>query len=394
MSLPVAAPRIGRCAAGAALLLLVLLHSSPGRADDQSDPYTITVKVDATADNAVDARRIARLEGQRQALVKVIEQLSGSTNVTLPKLDDNAITDMVNSFAVANEHMSAVRYLADYTFHFHPAKVRHLMQDAGIALAGSAGSGSSQAGNAAAESGPSGGPDVIVPVFQDGATAVLWDDPNPWRDAWARLPAGSGGVGLTVPLGGVRDLTAIDAVQAVAGKPDALNAIAAQNGGGDTIVALATAEREGGQLSGLAVTIKRYRQGLLSGTQSLNFAVKPGESENDLMAQAVNGTAAAIEAGAGTAGGAVASGPPASLTATVPITGLDEWIEVRTRLAAVPSVRKVDLLSLNRQEARIVITYAGTPEQLKLSLASSNLDLGGGDPTWQVTPIDVASPIQ
>ena len=64
----------------------------------------------------------------------------------------------------------------------------------------------------------------------------------------------------------------------------------------------------------------------------------------------------------------------------------------RDRLAQVPTVRKIDLLSLNRQQARIEITYSGTSDQLKSSLADADLDLGGGDPTWQVRPSDAARP--
>jgi hypothetical protein len=398
MSLPpapsVAEARIGRLVAGALmLLLLALLHAAPARADAQPDPYTATVKVDATAANAVDARRMARLNGQRQALAEVVEGLSGAPDVQLPKLDDNAISNMVDNFEVANEHMSTVRYLADYTFHFHPAKVRQLMQDAGVAAAGGA-AGNGQPGNTpaegAAESRSAGELAVVLPVFQDGGTAVLWDDPNPWRDAWTQRAPGSGAVQLTVPLGGVGDATAIDAVQAVSGEPNALTAITDRNGGGDAIVALATAAGQHEKLAELAVTVKRYHQGRLAGSQTVNFSINPGENQGDFMRRAVDSTAAAIEDGAN--GGAGESGPTANLTATVPLTGLGDWIDVRTRLASVPSVRRVDLLSLSRQEARIQITYAGTPDDLKSSLAGSNLDLGGSDPIWQVKPASAASP--
>jgi hypothetical protein len=408
MSLPLkpasAGARRGWCAAGAALLLLVVLvRVSPARADDQPDPYTATVKVDATAANAVDARRLARLDGERRALARVVGQLAGSQDVTLPKLSDDQVSDMVDNFEVANEHNSAVRYLADYTFHFHPARVRRMMQAAGIAMAGEAPSavpagGSAPAENADSTGAPAGGaaaaeagrgPAVVLPVFEDGTTAILWDDPNPWRDAWAQRPPGSGPTRLVVPLGGVSDLTVIDAQQALAGKPDALGKIAADNGGGDAIVVLATTERRGDQLEGLEVTVKRYRHGRLDGTQSESFGVNPGEAEDAFIARAVTGTAAAIETGANEV--AAPNGPPASLTATVPINGLGEWIQVRNRLAGVPTVRRVELLSLSRREARIEITYSGTPDQLKSSLAGANLALAGSDPAWRVMPADAAS---
>jgi hypothetical protein len=395
----VARDRIGRVVAVALMLLAVPIVTLPAAADEQPDPYTVTVKVDATATNAVEARRMARVDGHRQALAKVVAQLAGSSEFQLPQLSDRAITDMVDSFEVANEHVSAVRYLADYTFHFRRARVRRLMQEAHIAIGGDARAGNAEAGNAetgnaaagaAAKKGSGGKPDVLLPVFKDGAAVVLWDDPNPWRDAWAQRPERPGLARLTVPLGDAATLAVIDASQAIAGKAEALGRIAADNGGGDAIVALATAERRGDELADLAVTVKRYRQGQPAETEAQTFSRNPGESEADFIRRTVDGTAAAIartptEVAAG-------SGAPATLTATVPISGLAEWVAVRDRLAAVPTVRRIDLLSLNRQQARIAIIYSGTPEQLKSSLADADLDLGGEGPTWRVRPSDAARP--
>jgi hypothetical protein len=268
------------------------------------------------------------------------------------------------------------------------------MQQAGIAMAGTVPEGGSPSGKAPAanlpENGTAATAAVVLPVYEDGPLPVLWDDPNPWRDAWAERPAGAGPVRLTVPLGGIDDLAAIDAPQAVAGKPAALSAIAAHYGGGPVIVALAAAQRQDGRLTGCAVTVKHYRQGELAGSQSETFSVNPGESEGDFMTRAAAGTAAAIESGANEV--AAGNGPLTSLRAIVPITGLDEWVEVRDRLAGVPTVRSVALLSLSREEARIEITYAGTSDQLRSSLADADLALSGSDPTWQVRPVDAAPP--
>src|SRR5438270_7114023 len=114
-----------------ALLLLgaVAMGAGPAPAQDADEAYSATVKVDATADSAAAARETARIDGQRRALAAVIERLSGASEPAKPpKLDDKAITDMVASFEVANEHMSSVRYVADFTFHFRPSKVRRLVR--------------------------------------------------------------------------------------------------------------------------------------------------------------------------------------------------------------------------------------------------------------------------
>ena len=386
--------RAGRRAIGAGLLLgAMLIGLAPGWADEPNPaptnlaarpdnpampgnpastpahPYSATVKVDATADTAVAARTQARLEGQRRALSKVVANLSGSTDMSkLPKLSDQAITDMVKNFEVANEKMSAVRYLADYTFNFRAAKIRQLMRSAGIAIAQ-----------------PPGKPVIVVPVFADGGKDVLWDDPNPWRAAWAQLPATSGPTKLSLPLGGLADVSAIDAKQARDGDPQALTQIAQGNGGDEALVAIATAQRQAGELTGLDISLKRYRAGQLVNSQSTTIAANPGESPDAFMQRAAAAAAEDIEHGA----------PPsvvkvASLDAVVPLASLGDWVEMQQRLAAVPAIRRIELLSLNRQRAKIEIKYVGSPDQLKSSLAEADLDLDGADPEWRLSPSSAA----
>jgi hypothetical protein len=393
-----------------ALLLLgaVAMRAGPAPAQESDEAYSATVKVDATADGAAAAREMARIDGQRRALIAVIERLSGALeHATPPKLDDKTITDMVASFEVANEHMSAVRYVADYTFHFRPAKVRRLVRVAETPPAESGGKSPSDknpvdknpgdsSGNSPTEGGGKASAEsgnraiVILPVYQDGSNLVLWDDPNAWRVAWSQRPAGSGSGRLVLPLGDAGDLAAIDADKAGSGKPEALTAIAQRNSGSEAVVALATARRQDNKLAGLDVTVKRYRYGRLVDTQASSFEADPAESEADLLKRAAVSTAAEIETGAKLSA-AARTDQPASLAVTVPITSLGDWVQVRNRLASVSSIRKIDLLSLSRQEARIEVKYVGGQDQLKSSLAEVSLDLDGGDPIWRIRSSGAAS---
>src|SRR6516165_3040436 len=208
----IAGTRLSRpCTYGALLLFAVVMLVGFARAEDSDATYSATVKVDATADSTAAARELARIDGQRRALTALIDRLSGSPETAkLPKLDDKAITDLVDSFEVANERMSAVHYVADYTFHFRPSKIRRLVRVADSAVPDSG-------GKTTAESGAktSGDADirsiVVLPVYNDGASLVLWDDPNEWRSAWAQRSPGSGPTRLTLPLGDAKDLALIDA---------------------------------------------------------------------------------------------------------------------------------------------------------------------------------------
>jgi Uncharacterized protein conserved in bacteria (DUF2066) len=367
-----------------ALWLGIISGARFALAEEQSPDFSATVRVDATADSAAAARDLARIDGQRKALTVVIDHLSGSPDTAkLPKLDDKAITNMVESFEVANERMSAVHYIADYTFHFRPSKVRrlvHVVDNASAETSSNKPSSEAASKPAVSESVPK--PIVVLPIYQDGGRIVLWDDPNPWREAWGQRSAEpSGAVRLTIPLGDAGDLAAIDADRATEGKPEALTAIAQRNGGGDTVVAVATARREGDHISGLELSIKRYRSGHLADTQSTTLDAHSDESEGDFLKRVADAAASEIFA---KRNANLHTDQQGTLSAAVPISSLGDWVQVRDRLASVPTVRKVDLLSLTRQEARIQLRYVGSPDQLRSSLGEVDLDLGGGDPVWRL----------
>ena len=377
--------RAVRCQLSSLLLLFsVMMQTGLALAEDHSEGFSATVRVDATADSAAAARELARVDGQRRALALVIDRLSGSTDSSKrPKLDDKTVTDMVESFEVANERMSAVHYLADYTFHFRPSKVRRLVRSADDAPTDA----NSRPGIVEGD----GKPLVVLPVYKDSAMTVLWDDPNAWREAWTRRSAASGVGRLTVPLGDANDLAIIDASRAEAGKPDALTAIAQRNGGDEAIVALATTRREGDQLVGLDLSTKRYRSGRLADAHSTTLDANPGESADDFLKRAADTVAAEIATASKKSPG-LRSDQQASLAASVPIGSIGEWVRARDRLASVPAIRKVDLLSLNRHEAKIQIKYVGGSDQLKSSLAGVDLGLDGTDPVWRLQLSGVTGP--
>ena len=278
-----------------AVALLLILVAPSRQATAQDDPYSATVTVDATSDTVAKARDVARLDGARHALDAVVARLAGGSDKAKPlKLRDNQITDMVASFEVANEKMSAVRYVADYTYHFKSAEVAKAMQAAGIATSdanAAAGAGANPPSN------PGGGkPVVVLPVYQSDGESLLWDDPNPWRDAWAQRAAGPSGAALQVPLGDVSDLAAIDADKARTGDSTALSAIAKKEGADDVLVMLAV-QRAGSDRQGLDITVRRYRNGQFVDVHLASIDANPNEGDADLFRRAADTIAADIDSG-------------------------------------------------------------------------------------------------
>ena len=189
---------------------------------------------------------------------------------------------------------------------------------------------------------------------------------------------------FAVPLGDAGDIAVIDAAKARAGDAAALAKIAQQNGGDEAIVALAILRGTADKPGALEVTVRRYRAGQPVDVHADAVTANPGEARDAFYRRAVAAIVADIEGGwkKGAVSGYDQQG---SLTAVLPITGLDDWVRVRERLAALPAIRKVALVALTLQEATIEIEYLGSVDQLKTSLAETNLDLVRGDPLGQQT---------
>ena len=337
----------------------------------RNDVFAVTVPVDATAATAAASRDAARADGQRRAFRQLVERLAAPGDAARLRIDDAPLTNMVQDIEVANERSSAVRYLAEYTYRFRPDAVRRLLRQANVAFAET----------------PS-KPVVVIPVLRRGSGAVLWDEPNPWRHAWAaRKPGGL--VPVIVPDGDLGDVGAIDAEQAVAATPAALDAIAAKYGGGDILLAIATAPGDGGAAAAAMQQVDlgggRYAAGgklIVPVTGSVR--ANPGENEADFLARAVAAAMRPVEE-AWKKETLIRSGDQGTIAVSVPVAGIDDWVAVRDRLSGLPAIRQAELLSLTRQEARLELHYLGDPSQLRLALAQRDLVLTEGQPLWTLT---------
>jgi hypothetical protein len=369
----------GRPALPTVIAFLVLLAALAGPlrqavAAAAPDIFTVaSVPVDATAANAVAAREAARLDGERRAFRQLLERLTLTADRgRLPRVSDQQLTDMVRDFEVANERSSGVRYLATYTFRFQPDAVRALLRDAGIPFAETVSKSV-----------------VVLPVLRRDDAAVLWDDPNPWRAAWSDRSGTGGLVPLIVPLGDAPDLAAIDADQALAADPAALTRIAAHNGGGDVLIAAAT-QRPGGELQ---TSLRRVSASGTSEVAKGSFRPNAGEDAGAFMARVVAASIADLEE-AWRRENVLTTGAEGVLTASVPLDGnIAGWLAVRDRLKDVPTVKRSDILSIDRQAARVELHYLGDPARLRIALAQRDLVLDGSEDAWTLRPRgDVARP--
>ncbi len=356
------------------LALVGLLLPGEGRAQDGAalagtqELFTARdVTVDVTADNALKARDQALLEAQAKGLAQVLRDLTPpGEQARLPQVSAQDAQNYVLSLQVKDEKRSSVRYIATLDILYNPAAVRALLRQNGITFTETART-----------------PVLILPLWQGAPDAppVLWEDPNPWREAWLRRPSG-GLVPATTPLGDLGDLQAISADEAAARQTDAVRRILQRYEMTEGVIAHATRTGEGR----LQIDLTRLRLAGDPTRASVTVEAQSGEDEAAFLARATNEVASQLRDEWRAATVSVpASEAPSQLTVLVPTGSLDTWLTVRERLTQVPLVRGVDIQALSRERAQILLGFVGSEEQLALTLAQYGLDLsdlGGG--LWQI----------
>ncbi|GIL39337.1 DUF2066 domain-containing protein [Roseiterribacter gracilis] len=70
------------------------------------------------------------------------------------------------------------------------------------------------------------------------------------------------------------------------------------------------------------------------------------------------------------------SGPAQRFGLVLPIASLADWTSARDALQRTPGAKKVELMGLARNEARVAIEYAGDVERLRLALQQTGFALG------------------
>lgn len=367
---------VRRWLAVAVTALLTSLGTVALAAEPRADLFTVSdVAVDATAANASAARDQAIADGEQRAFAILLGRLTlAADRPRLPKVSDAKLPELVQGFEVAHERSSGVRYLADYTFHFRPDAVRQVLRQAGIPVAETAGK-----------------PLVVLAVLRQGDHATLWEDPNPWRDAWASAKLDATSLRLVQPLGELEDVAAIDAASATAGDPAKLAAVSQRYRDADVLVSQAMLKTDGAHR--VDVTSTRYSPGTPGSEQTWTSSAvaAQGDSDGDIMGRAIADTVAQV-AEAAKAANMLDYSQSGTLLARVPASSLQEWIAVRDRLAGVPAIRGSRLVSLDRGGAQVELSYVGDPAQLRTALAQRDLELSGNEPDWVLQRRAAAAP--
>ncbi len=354
----------------AGFLLFALVLSQPLAA---AAIYSVSnVQVDERATDEVSAKGVGIAKAQREALKILLERITlRSDHAKLPEVTDALVASTLRDFAVSEERFGGGRYLATLNVRFKPDAVRGVIGDLGIPYAEIA----SRA-------------NLVLPVYESAGSRLLWDEPNPWFDAWLRREPPTGLLPLVLPLRDLSDISEISAEQAMAGAAAQLDAIAEKYNAFGVYVAF-------GQLSVdpvssapiLNVTMTKHQPGEPARDITQSFQGQVGSDIAGLFDWAVQEMIAGLEE-AWKSDNLQQTGSEQRIRVLVPIVQLGDWLSVKRKITSVPSVRQMDVARLSIREAHVDVTFQGEPEQLRRALALKDLDMSyelerGG---WVVRP--------
>jgi hypothetical protein len=274
-----------------------------------------------------------------------------------PRLDGAALTALVRGIEFEEEKTSSTRYIAILKITFKKSEVRDLLRQAGLRFSETVSK-----------------PILVLPVYESAGTQSLWDDLNPWREAWRTRERRDGLVPLLLPTGDLTDVGAISPQQALAGDTARLTAIAYRYGVEDSIVARAAFSVDLASASPrLEVALNQYGP---SGERTIieSFSGTTRDQVDELLRRAVAEISLEIEE-TWKRETLLRFDRATRLSARVPLSGLADWLAVRERLGTVSLVRRIELASLSKTNAQVVLHYLGDPGQLAISLAQHDLKL-------------------
>lgn len=320
-------------------------------------------------------------------------------------LTDRDLEELESGFEVYNEKSSSRTYRAFITYRFKPAAVRRLLRDAQIPY--------SEAQTRTA---------LVLPVLQTQQDIYLWEENNPWMAAWKVRPYNNELTPMIAPLGDLEDSGAITARQALNLDAEALQIMAERYSVSQVIVAHAYLRQVDGEDRLRVRLINGFREsGEIGGLEEFNTPEDDddaafssfGPANNDFilaragdvlaearfnrpsgnfptLAETAIETAVAKHATPWKRQTLIDHTEAALLEASAYFASIGEWAQIRAALVSTPLIGSIQVRSLSRRGAEMLIRSYGDPGKLIVAMEAQGLALwteDGGERWLVATPV-------
>lgn len=348
-----------------ALIALVLLAAFftgevAAQSDNRADDRLFTaygISVDVRAGSTAEARRQAIAEAERRGFDILLAKILPADDLALvPRPDAAALRFLLRGFEVANEKSSRTRYLADITIAFDGQRIKSYLRQIGVAFT---------------EIAPK--PVILLPVYKKAGGDMLWEENNPWKQAWIDGGARNRLVHYRFGIGDFADQAAVSTHAASFGVPPGrLKPFLDRNGGSDVLLAIAEMDQD--PVSGHEEMRFRFRRGFDAPLESGRIQAMSGDDEEALLRRAAVAIMNRLDIRWRDIT-LISAGEVGAMSMVVAVEDIADWVSVRRKLSNIPIIQELTVNQLALPESEITISYIGGRDRLELSLAQEGLAL-------------------
>lgn len=339
------------------------------------------VKVDVTADNALQARSKAFEVAQTKAFDVLSQQMFSQDQIqSVKKPDLKLISRMIQDFEVTEEKLSDVRYIGTYNFRFNENNVNQYfnMQGADVGV---------QYTNIGSK------PVLVLPFFQGKRDTWLWDNQNFWRSAWSSHSNLGGAVPLRIPVGDLDDMQDVKDRDLFDYDQGRLDRMLSRYGSREAILVVGSADeaflsvQNNGDIAQGRFTAHIYRTDRRGPEYVSNIVVqaRAPETRRQMLSRAVKKVHRELQQDWKTKTATAPQANRKSIIANTNFNSLQEWARMQKKLESLSGVDIVNVKSISPARAQIELIYRGSQERLALVLDQARLTLNqSGDGAYNL----------
>ena len=334
-------------------LISACLTLQPASADGT---FTVTgIHVDASGSSVSEARNAAIAGGRQAAWQVLFRRLTRQQDwARQPVLDGPTLQRIITGYFPTNERRSTTRYVAEVTYMFSPEGVAKLLQAAGIPYA------AVQAKRV-----------LVIPM------APGYSRGSAWTMALASPRFANSMVPYSVPIGDAVDNSVLSGLAFETATWNDVEPVASRVHASEAV--LIQAVPTGAKLT---ITLKRLGQGELPTKTSFEIPILQGAQST--YPAAADAAVHAME-DLWKSHAAVDFNQKGKLIADVRFASLAQFAELQSTLISVPNVSSVNVVAMDIGEARLTISYIGSPDQLRDAMTQAGLVLASRGGDWQLS---------
>jgi hypothetical protein len=344
-----------------AMLFLPAIAPLHAQTTDQDHIFTVyNVSVDATANNARSARSQALATAQVTAFDLLVRKISLEDRlIEATPLSIIDIRNLVSGIVVRDERTSARRYLAELDVSFNKTKVLEYL---GI--------------NSLPYTELTGGPLLLLPIYEYGGVSLLFEARNPWLQAIKGVGIENHLYKFKLPAGDFEDQLMVGNADLLRnhnqGLQNRFSKLSIKYNSADILIIRAWWSDVGA--NGLKNLHFSYGRGLSSNTDEGTIIASRSYSQEDMFRIAANTIFSRLDL-EWKEQTLTTFGAFNEIKAHIFAQSAEQWVDIIERLEATPIVRAVEIEKLAVPVSKVNIVYSGVFEQLSLVLKGVGLIL-------------------